>query len=69
MIPTQVRDDDYDDLDVSRPLSQLTRFPGCVSPVPSLGELLFPSFNLIVPSMVEFVLPSLPLLPNEAHQS
>jgi hypothetical protein len=36
---------------------------------PCMGELLFPSFNLIVPQMVEFVLPSLPLLPSEAHQS
>lgn len=68
MIPTQIREDDYDDLDVSRPLSQFTRMPpAALSPVPCMGELLFPSFNLIVPSMVEFVLPSLPLLPNEAH--
>lgn len=56
MVPTQSREDDYDDLDVSRPVSQFAKMPVTV---PSMGELLFPSFNLLIPNMVEFVLPTL----------
>ena len=59
--PIKDEDEDCEDLDVSRPFSQLNarNFGGSIQ-MPSMGELLFPSFNILIPQMVEYVLPQLP---------
>jgi len=49
MMPAQSKDDEFEDLDVSRPISQYTKIMPSATVAPCMGELLFPSFNLIVP--------------------